>query len=90
MTEETVYLDIEARFSSGYLLCLTVLDGRDRLLTDGQHLTIEIHDTPETPDITVLDRAKLDTLRTTRRVVTPEPTTTDGGTVQLTGDTPTA
>jgi len=88
--EPQVYIDVEARFTSGHLVCLSLLDGRDRLLTDGTHLTIELNPTPESTDITILERARLDYLRTTRRVVTPEPIVTDAGSLKVTGPTPTA
>ena len=87
---DTVYLDVECHFRSGRLLCLTVQDGRDSLTTDGTHLRIALQPVPEVQDIYgPIALADLDYLRTTRRVVPEETTTTDGGSLQVTGETPT-
>lgn len=90
MSDAQVYIDVEAHFRSGRLLCLSVLEGRDVLSTDGQHVRVELNPTPDATDVHIFDKADLDYLRTTRRVVEPETQVTDGGSLRVTGDTPTA
>jgi hypothetical protein len=84
---ETVWMDIEFRFASGDSLCVSVQEGRDLVAADAERIRVVIRD-GDGVDETIISRPLLNYFRTTKRVVKPEATIEEAGSVKLVGISP--
>jgi hypothetical protein len=87
-SEPIVEWDYEFYFSSGNTLTLTIREGRDSVTEDEHQVQITRTLEGGGRGRLTIDRAKLDYYGATVRVLEPETTTQDAGTIRVLGETP--